>query len=363
MASPPVTVGQTLTPAQAATLLYRPGADFNGDQTILFTVTDNGGATSAPAAVSLTIVAVNDAPVPTIGSGGSGNEDTPIAVSLGGTDVDGTVTTVTVTRLPGNGTLFLADGVTPVAAGATLTPAQAASLVFVPAANFNGNVTIGFTVTDNEGAVSPPFNAVVTVAPVNDGPVAQADSATLAEDSVATGNVLGNDSDIDGPSLAVSSFVFGGTTHPAGSTAIVGGVGTLTMNADGSWTFTPAPNFNGAVPAIQVTVSDGSLSSTSTLALTVTPVNDAPVASSTAITVAEESADTPLGLAAPTDVDGDALTITVTGLPTVGTITLADGTPVDQRSGADCGAARRAAVRRAGRPARFDVDPLHVHRL
>ena len=54
----------------------------------------------------------------------------------------------------------------------------------------------------------------------------------------------------------------------------------------------------------------------------------APVASSSTITVAEESADTPLGLVAPTDVDGNALTITVTGLPSTGTITLADGTPV-----------------------------------
>ena len=54
----------------------------------------------------------------------------------------------------------------------------------------------------------------------------------------------------------------------------------------------------------------------------------APVTSSTTINVAEESADTPLGLSAPTDVDSGSLTITVTGLPTVGTITLANGTAV-----------------------------------
>ena len=169
---------------------------------------------------------------------------------LGGVDVDGSVVAVTVTSLPANGTLYLADGITPVTAGSALTPAQAANLVFVPNHDFSGNVTIGFSLTDDQGGTSAPASAVVTVLPVNDAPVALPDSATLAEDSFATGNVLGNDSDVDGPALAVASFSFGGTTFAAGSTAIVGGVGTLSVAANGSWTFTPAPNFNGPVPDI-----------------------------------------------------------------------------------------------------------------
>ena len=312
----PVSVGQALTPAQAAALLYRPGADFNGEQTIQFTVTDNGGATSAPAAVSLTVVAVNDLPRPAPGSGGSGSEDSPIAVSLGGTDVDGSVTAVTVTVLPDHGTLTLADGVTPVAAGSVLSPAQAANLVFLPEPDFNGSVTIGFSVTDNEGDTSAPAAARVTVAPVNDAPLAQGDSATFDEDSIATGNVLANDVDVDGPGLAVASFSFGGVTHPAGSTAIVGGVGTLTMNADGGWTFTPAPNFNGPVPPIQVTVTDGSLAATSTLALSVTAVNDAPVAADDLASTAINAPVTIAVLANDVDADGDS--------PTVSGATLAD---------------------------------------
>ncbi len=325
-----VTVGQTLTPEQATSLIYRPGADFNGDQTILFTVTDNDGATSAPAAVSLTVVAVNDAPLPAAGSGGSGNEDTPIAVHLGGTDVDGTVASVTVTALPPNGTLYLPDGTTPVTPGTPLTPSEATNLVFVPAPDFNGNVTIGFTVTDNQGAPSVPGNAVVTVLPVNDAPVAHNDSATLLEDSFATGNVLANDTDVDGPSLAVTSFEFGGITYTAGSTAIVGGIGTLSVATDGTWTFTPVANFNGAVPAISVTISDGSLSSSSTLTLNVTPVNDAPVAQS-------DLASTPINtalsniavLANDSDVDGDSLSVTSASLanPALGSVSInPDGT-------------------------------------
>ena len=325
----PVLAGQTLTPEQAATLLFRPTADFSGDQTILFTVTDNGGAVSAPAAVSLTVVAVNDLPVPNAGSGGSGTEDSPVAIRLGGTDVDGSVTAVTVTTLPANGTLFLADGVTPVVAGTPLTPAQAVNLVFVPNPDFNGNATIGFTVTDNDGATSAPASAVVTVAPVNDGPVAGADSATFAEDSVATGNVLGNDSDVDGPSLSVASFVFGGVSFPAGSTAIVGSVGTLVINTDGSWSFTPAPDFNGPVPAIQVTTTDGSLSATSTLSLTVTPVNDAPLAQADLASTPINTPATIAVLANDSDVEGETLTVTGASLadPSQGSVTVnTDGT-------------------------------------
>uniref|UniRef100_UPI0035B0C731 Ig-like domain-containing protein n=1 Tax=Piscinibacter sp. TaxID=1903157 RepID=UPI0035B0C731 len=324
----PVAVGQTITPEQAASLLYRPSADFHGDQTILFTVTDNGGATSAPAAVSLTVVSVNDLPQAT-GSGGSGNEDTPIAVHLGGVDVDGSVVAVTVTSLPANGTLYLADGITPVTAGSALTPAQAANLVFVPNHDFSGNVTIAFTLTDDQGGTSAPASAVVTVLPVNDAPVALPDGATLAEDSFATGNVLGNDGDVDGPALAVASFSFGGNSFAAGSTAIVGGVGTLSVAANGNWTFTPAPNFNGAVPPIVITISDGSLTSTSALTLSVTPINDAPLAQADLASTPINTPATIAVLANDSDAEGEALTVTAATLadPAQGTVIInPDGT-------------------------------------
>jgi hypothetical protein len=77
-------------------------------------------------------------------------------VSLAGTDIDGTVATVTVTSLPPASEgrpLSCPDGTTPVVAGTPITAAQAASLIFTPAANFNGTVTIAFTVTDDDGGV------------------------------------------------------------------------------------------------------------------------------------------------------------------------------------------------------------------
>ncbi|MEQ1686591.1 MAG: VCBS domain-containing protein, partial [Burkholderiaceae bacterium] len=324
-----VSVGQTLTPAQAAGLLFNPAPDFSGNAGISFTVTDNSGATSAPASVVVSVSAVNDAPVANTGSAGSGLEDQPVPVNLGGTDVDGTVVSVTVTTLPTNGVLYLQGGFTPVVAGTALTPAQAANLVFVPAADFNGAIPVTFTVTDNLGSVSTSVTAQITVAPVNDAPVANADAATSLEDTPVSGNVLANDTDIDGPALTVSQFSVGGTTYTAGSTATLPGIGTLVMLANGSYTFTPAPNFNGAVPAIGYTTTDGTATSSATLTLSVTAQNDAPTAN-------DDIASTPINapvtiavLANDRDVDGDTINVTGATLanPAQGTVSVnPDGT-------------------------------------
>src|SRR6185437_12906686 len=93
--------------------------------------------------------------------------------------------------------------------------------------------------------------------------------------------------------------------------------GALTLNANGSFTYTPAANYNGA-DSFTYKANDGTAdSNVATVSLTVTAVNDAPVAGSDSYTTAE---DTPLSVAASgvlsndTDVDGDALhTVLVSG--------------------------------------------------
>jgi len=325
----PVTAGQTLSPTDAAGLVFHPPAGFNGSATITFTVTDDDGTVSTPGAVAVTVTPVNDPPVADVGLVGSGAEDTAVEVHLGGFDRDGTVVSVTVTTLPTHGVLYRPDGVTPVAAGAVLTPTEAANLVFVPEPDYHGTTTLSFSVTDNEGAVSAPSTVGIRVTPVNDAPVAADDSATLSEDTPAGGNVLDNDRDVDGPTLVVKDFSVGGRTYVAGETATIPGVGTLTIAADGTWTFTPARDFHGSVPPILYTATDGSAESTATLTLGVTPANDAPVA-------VDDIASTPVGQTVtitPTandrDVDGDPVTLTGATLvdPTRGTLTVhPDGT-------------------------------------
>ncbi|WP_220741696.1 Ig-like domain-containing protein, partial [Shewanella schlegeliana] len=93
------------------------------------------------------------------------------------------------------------------------------------------------------------------VSPVDDPSILANDSNTIAEDTVATGNVLDNDSDIDND-LSVVSFEVNGETYTAGTTVELEG-GSLVINEDGSYTFTPNDNWNGTVPVITYTTNTG----------------------------------------------------------------------------------------------------------
>lgn len=138
------------------------------------------------------------------------------------------------------------------------------------------------TIGSSSDRVDSALNALV---PVNAAPVAYNDTATITEDGSGAGTVITNDTDPNGDTLVVTQFTYtvGGVTSTvpvtsgtAGSAAI-SGVGTFTLAASGAWTFTPIANYNGPVPTITYTIADPSgLTSTATLSMSVTPVNDPP---------------------------------------------------------------------------------------
>ena len=259
----------------------------------------------------------------------SGPENATLPIALRGVDSDGNVASVTVTSIPTGGTLLLADGTTVVSAGQTLTPAQAAGLLFQPAAEFVGQAAITFFVTDNQGSTSNgatvSLNLVDTTPPppTNQAPVGVNDSATTAEDTPATGNVLGNDSDPDGDGLTVTQFSLGGATYAPGDTAVVAGVGRLTLAANGVYTFTPEPNYNGPVPVATYTVSDGVDSVTATLTLSVTAAADAPAAAPDTVPATEDQPVVFDPRSNDGNVEGTPLSITA-----IGGQPIAVGTPV-----------------------------------
>ena len=86
-----------------------------------------------------------------------------------------------------------------------------------------------------------------------------------------TGNVLSNDTDGDVDALTVTGFTVAGVTgtHAAGATVSLVGVGSLTLGADGGYSFVPVANYNGNVPVVTYTVSDGVDTATATSSLTV----------------------------------------------------------------------------------------------
>jgi hypothetical protein len=190
-------------------------------------------------------------------------------------------------------------------------------------------------VTDNQGGSdATPATATITVNSVNDAPVAQGDKpVTVLEDGANTALGITAPTDVDGDTLTITvtsipSAAVGTVYLSGGVTAVTNGEVLSAAQLTGL-VFRPAANANGAAGTFSYTVDDGHTGTdTQTVTLGVTAVNDAPVAQGDKpVTVLEDAANTALGITAPTDVDGDTLTITVTSIPNaaVGTVYLSGG--------------------------------------
>lgn len=268
---------------------YTPGPNFNGEDVFTYFVSD-GTINSVSATVTLTITPVNDLPVAGDQSV-SLNEDSSYSGVVSGSDVDGDSLTYSVVGSPAHGTLsFQPDG----------------TYTYTPIANYNGPDSFTFTANDGTGD-SNVGTVSIQVTPVNDVPVADAASFSGLEDNNITGQLTG--SDIDGDAL---QFVLGqDVSH-----------GVLEFNSDGSFTYTPAANFNGQDTFTFVVIDGIATSQAATVTLNVTAVNDPPVASGDLIAIDEDSQHT--GAVAANDADGDALIYSVISGPTRGELTFSD---------------------------------------
>lgn len=259
----------------------------------------------------------------------SGDEDgEPIAITLTGADLDGTVASFTINSLPENGTLLYNGN--PVTVGQVIPAAgNSANLSFVPDENWNGDTSFQYASTDNEGLDdATPATVDITVNSVNDLPDAVNDSYEVDEDGVLTvtpAGVLGNDSiGGDGGTLAVTSF-----TQPSH--------GTLTQNANGGFTYTPDANYFGA-DSYTYTITDANGDTdTATVSITVNPIGDPPVATDNLNSIAEDTVPPVTGnmindndgFGVDSDVDAGAVlhVSAVTGGNAYGTLTwYSDGT-------------------------------------
>ncbi len=148
------------------------------------------------------------------------------------------------------------------------------SFTFTPAPNYDGAVPpVVYTVTDGTDTVQSTLE--LTITPVNDL-ADQGENVVVTEDAAVSGNLLDNTVDNDGPQAAtVTGFSWGGLANTTlGTPVTLAGVGTLLVNADGSYQFTPATNYDGPVPAVSYTVTDGTDSVQSILTITITPVDE-----------------------------------------------------------------------------------------
>ncbi|MCF5725498.1 beta strand repeat-containing protein, partial [Pseudomonas syringae] len=326
------------------TLVFNPAPDTNGLVNLTVTATAQDGsaqAKSVSAPLVINVVPVDDASV-LVADTGSAQEDHAASgnVLTNDSDID---SVLSVATFKVGTTTYNAGETATIADVGTITIAANGAYVFTPVKDFNGDVPqIGYTT--NTGSSS---TLDVSISPVDDASVLVADNGSAEEDHVASGNVLTNDSDVDND-LTVTTFTVNGTNYNAGQTAVIAGVGSITIGADGAYAFTPVKDFNGDVPQIGYTTNTGS---SSTLDVSISPVDDASVLVADNGSAEEDHVATGNVLTNDTDVDnvltvasfkvgtisynaGETATIANVGTITIGANGAYTFTPVQDFNGA-----------------------------
>ncbi len=245
--------------------------------TVAYTVTD--GALTSTANLVITVTGTNDGPVAQAMVATGLEDAASIAITPVSSDVDsGDTATYSVDTLPAHGKVVF--------------NAVSGKFDYTPDANYNGTDSFTYKVTDSKGATSVAA-ASVTVTAQGDAPVAQAAAGAAFEGATLAGTVVATDVDSSALTFSLNAAA------PAG----------LTFNADGSYSFDAAKDQYNSLAAGQkqvitvgYTVTDGALTSTANLVITVTGTNDGPVASDVIASGLEDAASisiTPVS----TDVD------------------------------------------------------------
>lgn len=273
-------------------------AETQGPSQYTFTVSVTDGIATDSEEITVTVNEINVAPIAQGGSF-STQEDTAKVVTLVATDFDIPVNTLTysIVDSPSNGTADLVEN----------------EVTYTPNINYHGSDS--FTFKTNDGVLDSNV-ATVTIAvnPVNDDPEAVADTASVDEDdtlTLAKWDLVGNDEDVDGDTLSLISV-----SNPVSGSVFIDGDNVV---------FTPTTNYNGSA-SFDYTVSDGALTDTATVSITVNPVNDAPVADDGSTSTSEDTLVT-IDLSG-SDIDGDTLTYLIVDNPANGVLGSVTGNQV-----------------------------------
>jgi VCBS repeat-containing protein len=260
---------------------YTPNTNFNGSDS--FTYRANDGTTNGNlATVTINITPVYDRPI-AVNDSTNVLEDTSVTIKVLANDYnpDGTPLTITNTFTT-NGTAVISG----------------TNVIFRASTNFNGTAVFSYTIYD--GSNSATASVTVTVTPVNDAPVAYGDTYTTLEDTKLTipaGGILTNDTDVEGDAL--TALLVSNVTK-----------GTLNLNANGGFTYTPNTNYNGS-DSFTYRARDGVANGNiATVTINITPVYDRPIAVNDSTNVLEDTSVTVKVLANDYNPDGTPLTIT-----------------------------------------------------
>jgi VCBS repeat-containing protein len=330
---------------ESLTLYFVPDVHWNGATSFDFVAKDDLGLISSTSGtIDITIEAINDDP--TESSGGVGSVTTTEDVSspldlsvLNFEDVDGSSGSFTLTISTSNGGNLVAaadpsvsignNGSSSITLSGTLADLNSyldntTNLEYLHSvANQNGTAVDSISVELNDNGntgLGGGLNVLldtfdVNITADNDDPVADDDGFTIDEDAALNGNVQLNDSDIDLDPLT-ATLVLG----PSNAASFV-------LNSDGSFSYVPEANFNGA-DSFEYRIDDGNGGfDTAIVSITINALNDAPITQTDQYLLLPGETDSSLSvLANDFDVEGDSIVAILLSGPANGVLTLsADG--------------------------------------
>jgi len=266
---------------------FTPVPDFNGTDSFTFTAANDNGESNI-ANVEVVIDPVNDIPIAT-NSALATDEDITANGQLTADDPDGDSLSYVLDTGPMQGTAVINDN---------------GSFSYTPAANTSGTDSFSFKV--NDGSVdSAPATVTISINPVNNAPVAYPATFATQEDTLISGQLTADDP--DGNTLTYTM-----ATNP--------GQGTVSINKNGSFSYTPTQNTSGT-DSFTFIVKDGSVSSApATVTINISKTNDPPVAYPAAFSTQEDTVVSGKLLA--NDPDGDSLSFTIAANPGRGTASI-----------------------------------------
>lgn len=232
------TIKRGSTTSKTLVVTYTPRSNYTGNDSFTYTARDRTRQTSKSAMVTITVVAVNAAPL-AYSQSTTTNEDTTMTTTLIASDANNDSLTYSISTSPSHGSVVVSGS-------------QAS---YTPSADFNGSDSFTFVAKDNS-ATSNQATVTITINAVNDSPIAQAATATM--DGNTETDIILSANDVDSTILTYSI-----ATQPQNGTVSISGAVAH---------YTPQIGFDG-IDSFSYTASDGSaISDAAEVSVTVTPV-------------------------------------------------------------------------------------------
>jgi len=229
----------TVSDNAVGTFFYRPVEDYTGLDSLIFSVTD--GVLSDTATILITLTAINDAPLAFV-STVKMDEDIGYDGFVSASDIDNDPLTFNLLTNPSHGTVVIIDS-------------SSGTYTYIPKVDFNG--IDSFTFTSSDGMLSDTSKVSIKVTSVNDPPIAHNLTIGTYEDTEYSGSLSGFDVEND-------KLTYNILTNPSNGTV------SINNNTLGTFTYSPAINFNGD-DSFTFTTNDSDYSDTATVSIRIIP--------------------------------------------------------------------------------------------